>query len=110
MGDAMTKCKRSIALGSHTYQSGKTVMIDRCVINEIQELLSQGINTEMSCCGHRGKRPWVTVLKADKHKMIDLGYEWIKDKSEQPVHKEGKLIYTFPEVAWFRLKSEKRCF
>lgn len=53
-----------------------TVIVDRCMADELRDLNERGITTTYSCCGHRGTRPaHIVVDEPDIPKMLELGYE-----------------------------------
>lgn len=51
------------------------IYVDKCIVDEINYLISQGIKTINSCCGHKILRPSVLVDKNSVNKMLELGYE-----------------------------------
>ena len=60
-----------------TTPDGKTVGIDRCVLNDVSNLWDIGLSTIESCCGH-GKAPGYIAVSPDQHQqMLDLG--WLPD-------------------------------
>ena len=53
----------------------KTVSVDSCLVDLIQELWSQGIKTTTCCCGHFGKFPsHIGVENQFIDQMRELGY------------------------------------
>ena len=69
------------------FYSQKThVYIDLCLVEEIQMLWANKINTKDCCCGHNILRGHFLVDEKDTDKMIEMGYR--EDKG---------LFNNFPE-------------
>lgn len=64
-----------------TVQSGKEAPIDKCIAGEIKALIDLGITTLICCCGHTRALPWVHVSTKDKQRMIENGYQFVRDVS-----------------------------
>lgn len=57
------------------------LVIDKCILGELQWLWKQGIRTCCSCCGHGlAYNAFITVEKKYEEKMIELGYKSPPDK------------------------------
>jgi len=56
----------------------KTVDIDGCILEEVENLWALGIQTVESCCGHNREQGYISVVDKDIEKMKQLGYEEIK--------------------------------
>ena len=54
---------------------GKRYQVDVCLEDEIKYLLSQGVKTVASCCGHKKTEGFITVEKDSVTIMKQLGYE-----------------------------------
>ncbi len=68
------------------------VCIDPCIVEAIQKLWEQGIETQGCCCGHGVLRGFVNVHEKDYCRMFQLGYE------QRPVEVVGGSVmglYTF---------------
>ncbi|WP_228417920.1 hypothetical protein, partial [Chryseobacterium oranimense] len=50
------------------------ICIDPCIIDEVKELWSLGIETHGCCCGHNKTESFVNVHEKDIEKMLSLGY------------------------------------
>lgn len=53
----------------------RTVCIDACLVDEIQELWSRGVRTTGCCCGHNIGPAFIGVVDDDIELMEALGYE-----------------------------------
>ena len=40
-------------------QCTKTICVDSCISEQIEDLWKAGVQTAMSCCGHNGKGPYI---------------------------------------------------
>lgn len=49
--------------------------IDTCLVEEILELWSYGIETTGCCCGHNKLWPYIGVIPDHEERMIDRGYK-----------------------------------
>lgn len=70
-----------------------SVVVDPCIVDAIQALWGQGIETLGSCCGHNKMRAWVAVHKKDYERMFELGYEQRPVEVPKPGVVHG--LYTF---------------
>lgn len=50
------------------------IMVDKCIAEEIKDLLDKGIKTIGSCCGHNKTTPSIIVAPESVKQMEDLGY------------------------------------
>lgn len=50
------------------------ICIDPCIVDEVKELWSLGIETLGCCCGHNKAESFVNVHEKDIEKMLSLGY------------------------------------
>lgn len=50
------------------------VYVDACIADEVIELLSKGVKTVGSCCGHNKTVPSIVVAPESVHVMEALGY------------------------------------
>ena len=73
---------KNIITDNEIYKNG-TLEIDKCLSDEIQHLWSLGIHTLGCCCGHNKMKGFIQVERTDFKKMMDLGYEWYHDYSEE---------------------------
>ena len=69
-----------------------SVCVDCCIVDNINELWEQAIETTGCFCGHNKMRPWVSVTADDYISMLDLGYEQMKVKV---VNGRAMGLYTF---------------
>lgn len=74
----MCECK-NIEIGSYgnvecIEHNGKKIGIDKCLVEEIKELWSKGIETTGHCCGHNKRIGYIGVEKQDIPVMLVLGY------------------------------------
>lgn len=53
----------------------KRYQVDKCLGEEIKYLLSQGITTIESCCGHKRGNAYIAVRNEDCDVMERLGYK-----------------------------------
>ena len=53
-----------------------SILVDRCLANEIEYLWNQGIVTRGCCCGHGRELGFINVSKESVGKMLDLGYQF----------------------------------
>lgn len=53
----------------------ETYQVDACLEEEIKYLLSMGIKTVASCCGHKRGQGFIAVKKESIEVMEQLGYE-----------------------------------
>lgn len=82
----MCNCK-NIEVGSYDNQvvlknwwNGKSVCVDKCLVEEIKYLWENKIITTGCCCGHNVHRGYINVRKEDHNKMISLKYlYWFND-------------------------------
>lgn len=52
------------------------VLIEKCILTEVQSLWKMGIKTHCSCCGHGlPYQAFITVEKGYEKQMEELGYE-----------------------------------
>jgi hypothetical protein len=56
------------------YETKTEVMIDKCVVPEIEYLWSLGIRTYGCCCGHGKQVAMVNVHPDDAQKMLEMDY------------------------------------
>lgn len=49
--------------------------VDRCLVEEINQLNSLGVKTIGCCCGHNKLQGFIQVISQDINKMIQLGYK-----------------------------------
>lgn len=49
--------------------------VDRCLIDELEELWAKGIITTGCCCGHNTCKPYIGVIPEQIPAMKALGYE-----------------------------------
>ena len=59
------------------------VYVDKCIADEINYLISQGIKTLNSCCGHKILKPSVLVKDESVDKMTKLGYVRVEDSQSE---------------------------
>jgi len=57
----------------------KPIDIDICILPEVFSLWQKGIQTVESCCGHNREQAYISVVESAVEKMLELGYEPIKD-------------------------------
>ena len=94
----MCNCK-NVKMGTYTNQiilidpSGKKIMIDRCIADEIQSLWNIGIRTVASCCGHNIIDATIVVDDKCISEMEHLGYD--------------RNVY-YKDIACYYAKSVKR--
>lgn len=76
----MCKCK-NITMGSYdaciTLTNPFTegiIGVDECVLDEVKNLWSKGIETVESCCGHNITSGYIAVREKHITEMINLGY------------------------------------
>ena len=53
---------------------GRRQEIDNCILPELEDLWTQGIKTEESCCGHNKTNGYISVPDEYIEKMLALGY------------------------------------
>ncbi len=53
----------------------KRYQVDQCLEEEIKYLLSMGVRTIASCCGHKRVDGFIAVKKESIELMRELGYE-----------------------------------
>lgn len=70
-----------------------SIVVDPCIVDAVQALWVQGIETLGSCCGHNKMRAWVAVHKKDYERMFELGYEQRPVEMPKPGVVHG--LYTF---------------
>ena len=76
------------------------IEVDACLANEIKKLLSKGIKTLASCCGHNVYDPTIIVAKNNISTMSKLGYKhW-----ENPTDKTRKDGFYAKSVKRIRYK------
>ena len=63
-----------------------TVGIDRCILEEIQDLWAKGIRTYGSCCGHNHSPSMVNVHADDDVAMLSMGYVRWPDLLERQLY------------------------
>lgn len=51
------------------------IPVDRCIGEEVEHLVLNGIATVGSCCGHEEYQSHVLVDESEKDKLLQLGYE-----------------------------------
>ena len=75
-------CKGKEESGDYSHMAvfefeGKEYQVDTCLENEIKYLLSQGVKTVASCCGHKRLDAFIAVKNEYKYieMMKHLGYE-----------------------------------
>ena len=59
------------------------VYVDKCIAHELNYLISQGVKTINSCCGHKILRPSVLVKDESVEKMLELGYVRVEDSQSE---------------------------
>ena len=59
------------------------VYVDKCIVDEINYLISQGVKTINSCCGHKILKPSVLVKDESVDKMTKLGYVRVEDSQSE---------------------------
>ena len=87
------------------YLAETGVPVDKCLVDEITDLWSKGINTVGCCCGHGKNCGYIRVSKEDVIKMKGLGYIMLAEKetfsyenSFYPKLSEEKNMGEFDEV------------
>lgn len=55
--------------------SSNSIVVDKCIENEIKWLWSEGITTTGCCCGHNKGKEYIRVAKIDVAHMMFLGYK-----------------------------------
>lgn len=55
--------------------NGERYQVDSCLESEIKYLLSKGIKTTESCCGHKKASGYIVVRDEDIESMRLLGYK-----------------------------------
>ncbi len=105
----MCKCN-NIEIGSYEnqtvldypewFKSEKEILscgIDNCLVDEIKDLWSQGIQTIESCCGHNKVQGYISVLEDHAHLMVDLGYKLYKSnfRNESGWDENGFRVDTY---------------
>ncbi|WP_338630706.1 hypothetical protein [Clostridium baratii] len=68
---------------------GKRIQVDKCLVEEIRYLLSQGVVTVASCCGHNKLEGAIAVEMASIKKMEELGYE----RYHNPYYPDAKEFF-----------------
>lgn len=73
----------------------RTAGIDNCLVGEIKDLWSKGIQTTASCCGHNIALAVISVIPEHIEKMEALGYEHFCDPKFGPArtHFKPKSVY-----------------
>lgn len=51
------------------------IWVDACIAEEVISLLSKGVKTVASCCGHNKAVPSIAVAPESVRQMEDLGYK-----------------------------------
>ena len=74
------------------WSNKKTILIDKCILEEIIELWSVGVKTKHCCCGHNNLYIDANVIvdEEDINKMKDLGYE-----NKFNIHQPNKKNYFY---------------
>ena len=71
---------KNVIIDDDIYKEG-FIEIDRCLVDEIKKLWWIGIHTTGCCCGHNEYVGFIQVERTDLQKMLDFGYEWYHDYS-----------------------------
>jgi hypothetical protein len=50
------------------------IPVDKCIGEEIESLIADGVVTVGSCCGHGTDKAHALALKSEINKLINLGY------------------------------------
>lgn len=71
------------------------VLIEKCILAEVQSLWEKGIKTLCSCCGHGlPYQAFITVEKGYEKQMEELGYESPPDLLEVCENCNIGIMYT----------------
>lgn len=71
------------------------VSVDKCLVEEVNDLNQQGIRTVGCCCGHAKAQGYVQVDPKHCEKMLSMGYEQL------PLDKNGFGQWSFkPKTAF----------
>ena len=52
-----------------------SIVVDKCIADEIEWLHSIGIETTGCCCGHNKEKQYIKVVPKDAARMFFLGYQ-----------------------------------
>ena len=55
--------------------TSSSIVVDKCIVDELKWLWSLGITTTGCCCGHRKGKEYIKVIKKDVVRMMFLGYK-----------------------------------
>lgn len=70
-----------------------TVCIDKCLVDEIKKLWSEGIITTGCCCGHNKQKGYIGVKEEYISKMVSLGYK-VRFNECRPDDKDSFIPFT----------------
>ena len=91
------KCNRKSHVQQYECQVIKNgISFDRCLYEELNLLWQQGIKTIGSCCGCHcnslENSAYIQVIKEDEQKMINLGYQPIKNEFGNVIFKPKTIF------------------
>jgi hypothetical protein len=91
------KCNKKSYVQEYECQITKNgISFDGCLWTELNILWLQGIKTIGSCCGHHCNSAkdtaYIQVIKEDKQKMINLGYQPIKNQYGNVIFKPKTIF------------------